>query len=181
MPPGTNQYDPTVAGHIPFPSFAANANFQSTESISNYNSLQTVYEHQLSAGLAVLANYTYSKCLTDERSFEGANSPPYRAERLPGVGQAADYSLCSSDTTQVVHAAGTYALPVGRNQAFLNSVNPLVDEVIGDWATNFIYSHQTGQPFSLGCPIATTADYGCFADTVPGRTSMPARTTCISG
>ena len=32
-----------------------------------------------------------------------------------------------------------------------------------------IFSHQTGQPFTINCPIATTADFGCFADKVPGE------------
>jgi hypothetical protein len=170
MPPGTNEYDPTVLGHIPFPSFAANAALQSAESIANYNSMQVVYEHQISAGLTVLANYTLGKCMTDERSFEGqVYAPTYRAEWLPGFGKAADYAVCSSDTRQVIHASGTYYLPFGRKQAFLNSINPVADAVVGGWVTNFIYSHQTGQPFPMSCPIATTADFGCFPDVVAGQ------------
>src|SRR6202020_231549 len=76
---------------------------------------------------------------------------------------------CSSDTRQVIHASGTYYLRFGRKQAFLNTVNPVVDTAIGGWVTNFIYSHQTGQPFPMSCPIATTADFGCFPDTVAGQ------------
>src|SRR5271154_1708936 len=75
MPPGTNEYDPTVEGHIPFPSFSPNSEFEVTESGSNYSSFQAVYQHQLSAGLTMLANYTFSKCMTDQRSLEGANNP----------------------------------------------------------------------------------------------------------
>src|SRR5271165_736084 len=169
MPPGTNMYDPTVQGHIPFPAFAPNGVFETTTSTSNYNSLQVIYEHQFFAGLTALANYTYSKCLTDQRSIEGANLPTYRAPWLPGFGQAADYGLCSSDTAQVFHASGSYVLPFGRNQAFVNNVNSVGQAFIGGWMTNFIYSHQTGQPFTLYCPIATTADFGCFANVVPGQ------------
>ncbi len=181
MPPGTNLYDPTVEGHIPFPSLGVEPQFISTSSTSNYNSLQAVYQHQLSAGLTVLANYTFSKCLTDTRSAEGTNSfayggptyggtyTPYRAEWLPGFGKAADYGLCSSDTAQVVHASGTYNLPFGRKGMYLNHVNGLTDAFVGGWVTNFIFSHQTGQPFTLLCPVATTADFGCFADVVPGE------------
>ncbi len=169
MPPGTNEYDPTVEGHIPFPSFSPNSEFEVTESGSNYSSFQAVYQHQLSAGLTMLANYTFSKCMTDQRSLEGANNPGYRAPWLPGFGTSADYALCSADTAQVVHVSGTYQLPFGRKQYFLNNVNPVVDAFVGGWLTNFIFSHQTGQPFTLGCPIATTEDYGCFANVVPGQ------------
>jgi hypothetical protein len=181
MPPGTNLYDPTVEGHVPFPSLGVEPQFITTSSTSNYNSLQAVYQHQLSAGLTVLANYTFSKCLTDTRSAEGTNSnayggptyggtyTPYRAEWLPGFGKAADYGLCSSDTAQVVHASGTYNLPFGRKGMYLNHVNGLTDAFVGGWVTNFIFSHQTGQPFTLLCPVPTTADFGCFADVVPGE------------
>jgi Carboxypeptidase regulatory-like domain len=171
MPPGTNMYDPTVEGHIAFPAFAPNGVFETTTSSSNYNSLQVIYEHQFFAGLTALANYTYSKCLTDQRSIEGAvaSQPAYRAPWLPGFGQAADYGLCFADTAQVFHASGTYYLPFGRKQPFLNNINTVTDTFIGGWMTNFIYSHQTGQPFTIGCPIATTADFGCFANVVPGQ------------
>jgi hypothetical protein len=171
MPPGTNMYDPTVEGHIAFPAFAPNSAYETTSSTSSYNSLQVIYEHQFSAGLTALANYTFSKCLTDERSIEGAvaSQPAYRAPWLPGFGQAGDYGLCFADTAQVFHASGTYYLPFGRKQAFLNNVNAVGDAFIGGWITNFIYSHQTGQPFTINCPIATTADFGCFADLVPSQ------------
>ena len=95
--------------------------------------------------------------------------PAYRAPWLPGFGKEADYALCSADTAQVVHASGTYDLPFGRKQAFLNNVNPVVDAFMGGWITNFIFSHQTGQPFTLGARLPTTADFGCFADIVPGQ------------
>ena len=111
-------YDPTVQGHIPFPAFAPNGVFETTESTSNYNSFQVVYEHQLSAGLTVLANYTYSKCMTDQRSMKARTCRAYRAPWLPGFGQAADYGLCSSDTAQVVHASGTYDLTFWQESGF---------------------------------------------------------------
>ncbi len=169
MPPGTNMYDPTVQGHIPFPNLAANAVYQRTGSTSNYHSLQAVFQHQFGGGLTLNANYTFSKCLTDKRSIEANNLPAYRAEWLPGFGQHADYSLCSFDTPQVVHLSGTYNLPVGKGKALLGSINSVEDAILGGWSTNFIYAHQTGQPLTIGCPVATTADFGCFANKVPGQ------------
>jgi len=169
MPPGTNMYDPTVQGHIPFPNFAAEGVFQTTESNSNYNSLQAIYQHEFGYGLSLLANYTFAKCLTDKRSIEANNLPSYRAEWLPGFGQKADYSLCSYDTAHVVHASGSYELPVGRGKPLLNNASSALEAIAGGWSTNFIYSHQTGQPITIACPIQTTADFGCFANKVPGQ------------
>ncbi len=169
MPPGTNEYSTSVQGHIPFPNFAPNAAFMTTNSASSYNSMQIVYQHQLSAGLTLLANYTWSKCMTDERAAQAQGEPGYRAEWLPGFGTRADTTLCASDVAQVVHASGTYNLPFGRHRQYLSSDSRLMDALVGGWVTNFIYSHQTGGPFTIGCPVATTADFGCFADKVPGQ------------
>lgn len=168
MPPGTNRFDPTVQGHFPFPLLAPDAAFMTTNSVSNYNSMQVIYQHQLSAGLTVLANYTFAKCMTDERAAQAQGEPGYRAEWLPGFGIAHDYTLCGYDVAQVVHASGTYDLPFGKNKMFLSNDGRLVDAVVGGWVTNFIYSHQTGQPFTIGCPVATTANFGCNANVVPG-------------
>jgi hypothetical protein len=180
IPPGQSIYDPTVTGHVPFPALGVEPQFISTTASSNYNSLQANYEHQLSVGLTLLANYTFSKCMSDSRSVEGTNSTayggpyygftftPYRAEWLPGFGKQGDYGPCASDTTQVVHASGTYHLPFGRSKALLNNVNTVTDLFIGGWVTNFIFSHQTGQPFTVLCPIGTTAGFACFADIAPG-------------
>lgn len=168
MPPGTNEYDPTVQGHIPFPNLSPNSAYITTNSVSSYNSMQLIYQHQLSAGLLLLANYTYAKCMTDERASQAQGEPGYRAEWLPGFGIHGDYTLCGYDVGQVIHASGTYDLPVGRHRTFLSNDNKLTDEFIGGWVTNFIYSHQTGQPFTIDCPVATTADFGCFADVVKG-------------
>jgi hypothetical protein len=180
IPPGTSIYDPTVPGHVPFPAFGVEPQFVSSTSTSNYNSFQAVFEHQISTGLTVLANYTFSKCLSDARSVEGANSAayggpfynftftPYRAEWLPGFGKRGDYGLCAADTAQVVHASGTYYLPFGKSKAFLNNINGVADVFIGGWVTNFIFSHQTGQPFTILCPVSTTAGFDCYADIVPG-------------
>ncbi len=168
LPPGTSIYDPTVAGHIPFPIFSPNSAYQSTNGGSSYNSLQITYQHQLSAGLTVLANYTFAKCMTDQRTISGA-SPGFRAEWLPGFGISGDYGLCDSDTAQVIHASGTYDLPFGTGKHFLNTDNRPLNVLVGGWITNYIFTHQTGQSFTIGCPRPTTSDFGCFANIVPGQ------------
>ena len=163
LAPGTNPQK-----SIPFPSFARNATYESTNAVSSYNSLQTTYEHQTSYGLYLLANYTWSKCLTDQHTQAGQNQQ-YRAEWLPGFGIARDYAVCDSDATHLVHVAGTYDLPFGHGRALMSNANRGVDAVLGGWVVNFIYSYQSGQPFSVTCPVSTTADFGCFANVVQGE------------
>src|SRR5258707_11984406 len=47
--------------HVKFPRI--NATYETTNASSSYNALQTTYEHQMSYGLTLLANYTWSKCM----------------------------------------------------------------------------------------------------------------------
>lgn len=154
--------------YLPFPHFAANTTNETTNATSSYNALQTTYEHQFSYGLSLLANYTYSKCLSDQRT-QAKNTANYRAPWLPGFGISADYSLCDVDVANVVHAAGTYELPVGRGRIFGSGMNKWMDAVVGGWDVNFIYTYQSGQPFNVACATSTTADFGCNANIVPGQ------------
>jgi hypothetical protein len=158
LPPGTN-----AQNYIPFPSFARNATYETTNATSSYNSLQTTYEHQLGSGLWLLANYTWSKCMTDQHT-QAEQNQGYRAEWLPGFGIAHDYAVCDTDATHLVHLAGSFDLPFGRGRQFLSSVNKGVDTILGGWVVSGIYSFQSGQPFTIGCPTATTSDFGCFAN-----------------
>jgi hypothetical protein len=163
LPVGTN-----AQNYIPFPSFARNSTYETTNATSSYNSLQTTLEHQMHNGLYLLANYTWSKCLTNQHTQAGQNQQ-YRAQWLPGFGIAGDYALCDTDATHLVHVAGTYQLPFGRGRAFMNNASKPVDLLLGGWIVNGIYSFQSGQPFTVVCPVSTTADFGCFANLVPGQ------------
>ncbi len=105
LPPGTNVYN-----YIPFPKFNYNSNYETTNAVSSYNSLQLTYVRQQSRGLSVLANYTFSRCLSDQATI---NSVPgtYRAPWLPGFGIDADYTLCDTHAAHITHISGTYQLP----------------------------------------------------------------------
>ncbi len=160
--PGANVYD-----YIPFPDFAPNQEYLTTSGSSNYQSLQTVFVRQVSTGLTVLANYTYSKCLSDAGQF--VSGIYWRAQWLPGFGTKKDWQLCPSDSTQVTHVSGQYNLPVGRGQKLLGNANRVVNGIVGGWVSNFIVTHESGHPLTIGCPIATNAFFGCYANKVPGQ------------
>ena len=163
LAPGANLF-----AAVPFPDFSPNSAYESTNGSSNYNSLQAVYNRELSRGISVGANYTYSRCFSDAAQF-GGSFPGYRAQWLPGFGIQGDTQLCDADATHVIHAVGTVELPVGRGRSFLAGSNRVVDMVIGGWSFNYLFSHQSGQPFTINCPIATSAFFGCYANKVPGQ------------
>jgi hypothetical protein len=153
--------------YIPYPDFAINSTYETTNAKSAYNSMQAIYEHQTSFGLQMLANYTFSKCFSNQRT-QGTATSAYRAQWLPGFGINGDYGLCDTDATNVVHISGTYELPVGHNKALFGSVNKVTDAFIGGWTANYIYTYQSGQPLTVSCATATTANFGCFAPVAQG-------------
>jgi tetratricopeptide (TPR) repeat protein len=48
-------------------------------------------------------------------------------------------------------------LHIGRGAQFLSNANTVTDLALGGWVFNFILTDQTGLPFTIGCPISTTA------------------------
>jgi hypothetical protein len=164
LPPGLNKYD-----YSPYPDFPNGFTYTTFAGNSFYNSLQVNYEHRFSAGLNVLANFTWSKCRTDATDVLNETALSYRAPTLPGFGIQGDYGLCDFDIPKVLHLSGTYELPFGRGKPFLASSPGVVQALLGGWSTNWILTVQNGQPFTVGCVNSTTSGFGCNALLVPGQ------------
>ena len=153
----------------PYPDFASGGNFTSFEASGSYNSLQATYEQRLSHGLSALANFTYSKCMTDGRDFLNAVAiGSFRAATLPGFGISGDYGACDFDIPRVVHVSGTYELPFGRGRMYGAHMGRAADALLGGWSTNLIFTAEDGQPGTIRCSVTTTTTFGCFVNVVPG-------------
>ncbi len=164
LPPGLNSFD-----YSPYPDFSG-ANYTSFAGNSNYNSLQTNYERRFSHGLAMLANFTWSKCMSNAVDVLNATSiTTFRAAYLPGFGIHPDFGLCDFDIQKVFHFSGGYELPVGHGRQFLKDSHGVVNAIIGGWDVNWILTLQDGQPGTIPCVISTTSGFGCFALKVPGQ------------
>jgi len=165
LPPGTNtQY------YVPYPYFQRNSTYNTTNANSSYNSMQISYQHQMSYGLLLLGNYTWSKCMGDQHAPQNSQfNAGYRAQWLPGYGIKGDYGLCDGDATDLWHAAATYDLPFGRGKQFGGTMPKAADLIVGGWEINGFYTFQSGQPLTITCPNATTADFGCAANVVGGQ------------
>ncbi len=165
LPPGTN-----TQLYVPFPYMARNGTYETTNANSSYNSMQVTYQHQTSYGLMVLANYTWSRASGDQHAPQNSQfNSGYRAEWLRGFGIRGDYGLSDADATNLAHIAATYALPFGRGKLFGSSMNRIADLIVGGWNISGFYTFQSGQPFTVTCPTATTADFGCSANVVHGQ------------
>ena len=159
--PGTSlvAQTPGAPNFVPFPDFGGGT-MHFTSGMGTYNSVQVTYQHRFNSGLQVLANYTFAHCLSDGDPQEGG--PGARALFLPGFGQRAELTNCYESVRQTVHFSGIYKLPYGRGMHWQG--NRAANAVLGNWQVNWIYMHQTGNYFTVGCVQATTSGLGCNAD-----------------
>jgi hypothetical protein len=163
LPPGLNSL-----AYSPYPDFSG-MTYTRFSSNSNYNGFQTNYEHRISQGFYMLANFTWAACFTNAVDvLNGTANTGYRAAYLPGFGMHGDFGRCDFDINKTVHVSGTYELPIGHNRHFLSNQGKVVNAVIGGWDTNGILTEEDGQPGTVPCAITTTSGFGCNAFRVKG-------------
>jgi len=161
---------PSVAWqtYVPFPAFS-NSAITYTEGNSYYHSMQASFERRFNKGFNFLANYTYSECRTDARTFLTGDIGGYRASLIPGFNIQADYARCDFDNPQVMHFSGGYDLPIGKGHSLLGNAGGVANQIVSGWKTNFILTLQDGEPGTIGCSETTNNDNGCNALLVPGQ------------
>jgi hypothetical protein len=116
----------------------------------NYNALLVKFQRQFSNGLSLLANYTYSHALA--ASQEGSNGTlNQRRSCLPGC----DYGPTTSNIPQALVISAVWELPLGRGRHFGNSINPVLNTVVGGWDVDAIVNLQQGLPFTVTAPNNT--------------------------
>jgi len=143
---------------------------------SQYDGFQTHLEKRMSQGMTFRANYTWSHGIDDStgvfqsagevRGAAGGPANPFNF-RL-------DRGSASSDRTHIFTSDMIWDLPFGRGKPIAGNASGREDRLIGGWQTNFIWSAQSGQPFTVAgsSPIGSTrADLRCdpFASHPPDR------------
>jgi hypothetical protein len=53
------------------------------------------------------------------------------------------------DRTHVVQGASVWEVPVGRGKRFLRSSHGVVNQILGGWTINSIFTFMTGEPFAV--------------------------------
>lgn len=164
LPPGT-----TTSSYVPYKTTALSGNsLTATAASSTFNALQVNLEQHTSHGLTLLANFAWQKTLTDARDPLEGDIGGYRAPFLPNFGIGPDRALADFNVDRIFHLSGTYDIPYGAGRTFASSAHGIRQFVLGGWSTNFIATAQDGQPFTVGCAIATSSGIGCNANLVPG-------------
>jgi hypothetical protein len=142
---------------------------------STYHSFQAKIEKRMAKGLYAMANFTWSKDITDADSAQSTTNQtgisPFQMHRNKG--------LASSDIPYIFNASATYELPFGKGKRFVHSGGRAVDALIGGWNTTIIYHATAGQPlnfyssycnipgqFAMSCLPGTTQAANVFAQSV---------------
>ncbi len=120
---------------------------------SNYNALQLTVEKRFSAGLSLLANYTWAKDLDDFApigSYYGPTNP---------FNRHFDYGPSDDDIRDVFKLSGTYQIPHF-------GVNGFANKVVNGWQFSSIVTWQGGSPFTVysGVDNSLTGEFEDRAD-----------------
>ena len=144
------------------------ARYNQSVAISNYNALQLTAQRRLANGLALQANYVWSKCLSDNNGYYArwgdASAPQTPADKNfqeDAYDIMDDYGRCNQDMTGVFTGYVTYDLPFGKGKAFGSSMNPVADAIFGGWEANVIFNVHTGlsvTPFDTNWGGAASAE-----------------------
>ena len=122
----------------------------------SYQALQAVLQKRMSNGLDAQVAYTYSKCLSNSPGYFGTGWGSTRATSSGGqpgwqniYDPRSDWGPCYFDQKHILSSYVTYQLPVGRGKRFGHDLNPIVNQVIGNWEIGGILTAHSGNALTL--------------------------------
>jgi hypothetical protein len=122
----------------------------------SYNALQAVLQKRMGNGLQAQVAYTWSKCLTNSAGYFGTGFGSTNATSSGGQpGQQniydprSDWGPCYFDQRQILSSYVTYQLPLGHGKQFGHDLNPVVNQIVGNWEVGGIVSLHSGNQLTL--------------------------------
>ena len=119
---------------------------------SNYNGLQMQLTRNMAKSLTATAAYTWSHTLDNSNGAfsTGTSGAGTRIFITPaGPNLAANYGNSDQDQRHVFTASALYKLPFGHGQRFASKTPWIVDELIGGWQINPLFTFATGTPIDF--------------------------------
>ena len=133
---------------------SGSATLLSSKGSSNYNSLQMEFRQKVTHGLDLNVNYTYGKTLGNS-SNQASGSIQSAASVFTLHNLHYNYIPISYDIRNALKLSGTYALPFGKDRAFLNH-DKLLNYAVGGWTAGIITLYQSGSPILMTGGLAST-------------------------
>lgn len=124
--------------------------YTESESVMNYNALQSTFRKTISHGFEFLANYTFSRSFSNNRGYYGAGGTAgTNTYYQDAYNSNAEYGLNVIDTTHLFSFGGYYQLPVGRGKLVGRNWNQYTDTLLGDWKLGVVAQAHTGFPITI--------------------------------
>ena len=137
-----------------------------------YNALQIQVTKRLSYGLTLLANYSWSKNITnadseypEQAEWEGNGT----SGALNTYNLRVEKSVSAFDTPQRAVFSYTYELPFGKGKPFANQ-NKVANVLAGGWQIAAVQTYQSGSPLAV---TQSRWDSGIFAGNLCGGCKRP--------
>jgi hypothetical protein len=143
LPYETYPFTQTLGSSLdPYPQYSQGFSGTTNGGHSTYNALETQLQHNFAHGLFFQASYTFSKWLSDNTSVN-----VYARNR--------EKDLNSNDRTHVFALSYIYDIPLGKGKMFGNTMNPILDAVVGGWRIAAVHAIlRAAHPWEL--PAART-------------------------
>ena len=126
-----------------------------------YQSLQTTFNKRFRSGGTLLANYSWSKVLSNAESNNGGVEIHQQGAIQDFDELRAEKSYLSFDVPQHLVVSYILDLPIGKGQRFLANSSRPVEEVISGWSASGINNFQSGFPLAITATANTLSSvYG---------------------
>ena len=127
-----------------------------SNSDQKYDALQAVLQQRMSNGLQGQLAYTWSKCMSNSPGYFGTGFGSTNATSSGGqpgfqniYNPRMNWGPCYYDQTHILSSYVTYQLPVGRGKQFGHDLNPVLNQVVGNWEIGAIVTFHTGNALTL--------------------------------
>jgi hypothetical protein len=127
----------------PYPQLGAYFPAFELDGTAFYNALQAQGEKRFSNGVSYLADITLSRTTANG----AVASTPDTFNGMNAYNPRPEYVRSYLDQVYNFKFVGTYALPFGPHQRFLNSGNPVLSELVAGWQFSGILEYEGGNPF----------------------------------
>jgi Carboxypeptidase regulatory-like domain/TonB dependent receptor len=114
---------------------------------THYNALQVTLAKQMAHGISLNGNYAWQKAMSESAGY---STWSHRAV----------YGRDSALRQQQIIVYGLFQLPFGRNKAYLNHLNAVLNQVVSGIEISPIVNYSSGLPFTL--------NYSSCSNNVPG-------------
>ena len=123
------------------------------EGSSSYNAFVAKLQRQFSQGLSFVANYTWSKTLSNT---EQGGAPVGINQR--GTCLSCDKGMTGYNVPQRLVASGVWDLPLGKGKRYISGISPALDHIVGGWTLDTIATFAQGFPFTVLAASSTSMD-----------------------